>query len=143
MKCPYCGREFKPPSNNPAQKFCSRFCYERHRSGGLPQKRTETCAYCGRKFTPPKGNLGQKFCSASCYKKHRLGIPLQKTKTETKPLEQWAKEAVACNLDYGTYRTLINSGKTFEELKATAHLRTLQAHSHSHFQHGMKGEKLT
>lgn len=34
-----------------------------------------------------------------------------------KSLGAWNAEAKACGLDYGTYRGLIECGKTFEELK--------------------------
>lgn len=138
MKCLQCGQTFAPPANNPAQKFCSRACYEMYRA--LPN-----CLQCGRKFKPASSHPSQAFCSRSCYNKHRAGSnpPNSKKPTATKPLEQWTKEAAECNLDYGSYRAFINSGKTFEELKSTAHLRTLPAHSHPHLQSGMKGEKLT
>lgn len=47
-----------------------------------------------------------------------------------KALSAWCKEADECNLDYGTYRTLVElHGKTFEELKAQAETRCLPTHS--------------
>ena len=45
-----------------------------------------------------------------------------------KTLDDWAREADECNLDYGTYRALIAAGKTFEQLKACR--RSPQTHSH-------------
>ena len=47
-----------------------------------------------------------------------------------KTLEDWAREADECNLDYGTYRALIAAGRTFEQLKAQADRRNPQTHSH-------------
>ncbi len=45
-----------------------------------------------------------------------------------KTLDDWAREADDCNLDYGTYRALIAAGRTFEQLKAER--RSPQFHSH-------------
>ena len=135
MKCLQCGREFKPPSNRLTQKFCSRACYERYRAVFKPRK----CACCGRVFTPMNGKLHQMFCSQACREKFQS----EKLKKKSKPLELWTKEAAECNLDYGSYRALINAGKTFEELKATSHLRTLPTHAKLQGQHHFTGEKIT
>lgn len=35
---------------------------------------------------------------------------------QSKPLSEWEAEANDCRLDYGNYRSKINSGKTYEEL---------------------------
>ncbi len=46
-----------------------------------------------------------------------------------KKLSEWAREAQACDLDYGTYRALIESGKTLEEIKTAEHYpRASHAH---------------
>lgn len=34
-----------------------------------------------------------------------------------KPMDEWIREASECGLDYGTYRTLIEQGKTLSKSK--------------------------
>ena len=51
-----------------------------------------------------------------------------------KTLDDWAREAAECNLDYGTYRALIAAGKTFEQLKVEQ--RSPQFHSHCRHPYG-------
>ena len=141
MKCanPQCGEEFFPSVAR--QKYCSKACWTSdyyHRP--LHKVTSATCVICGKEFKPC--NYLQKYCSPECYmvsekkRNRRKAIervkPKPKPKTKPKPaktLEQWAREAAECNLDYGTYRGLIQLGKTYEELKATADTRHLQAHS--------------
>ena len=96
------------------------------------------CPICHKEFSPR--NIEQKFCSEECRKKARkiemrrlLGRNAAKQVNEQskpKTLAEWCKEAAECNLDYGNYRALIESGKTFEELKARADSRQFQIHSH-------------
>lgn len=100
------------------------------------------CLYCGREFKPTPMHPSQKFCSRFCYEKNRSSSAPKKKKPQGKLLSQWAAEAAECNLDYGTYRGLLNAGKTFEELKATAYQRTLSTHAKLQGQHALLGEKL-
>lgn len=63
------------------------------------------------------------------YKRLQHGfIQKRVDKATGKTLDDWAREADECNLDYGTYRALIAAGKTFEQLKAER--RSPQTHSH-------------
>lgn len=50
-----------------------------------------------------------------------------------KPMDEWIREASECGLDYGTYRTLIEQGKTFEQVKAAGYHSA--AHSKTHMRH--------
>lgn len=96
------------------------------------------CPICHKKFAPVYN--AQKFCSDECRTKATLEksrrLHSQKAakrvneQSKPKTLADWCKEAAECNLDYGNYRALIESGKTFEELKARADSRQLPTHSH-------------
>ena len=133
--CPICGKVFKPKPN---EKYCSYECKNiaRNKLLSLARKRRRTgysvknCEICGKEFKPVNGS--QKCCSPECSigerrrKTHAKSAP----PTSDKSLEQWCKEAAECNLDYGNYRALITSGKTFEELKAQAASRCVQIHAH-------------
>lgn len=101
----------------------------------------KACEWCYNEFEA-KDNR-EKYCSASCRKKAAAEYvkqcqARQKAKTLTdkmvarksKTLAEWVKEANECNLDYGTYRALIASGKTFAELRAQADNRCVQIHAH-------------
>ena len=94
---------------------------------------------CGKEFVSTRSN--RKYCSGSCYDKatnqmtvqrQRFQRALKKPKVKKpvgKPLEQWMREAEACGMDYGTYRTQVERlGRTFEELSANS--RRPQVHSH-------------
>lgn len=106
----------------------------------------KNCALCGKEFETYQKL--QKYCSLECahkgyhrnnaenarrYRKRIRDQKLAKAQDKpTKPLSEWVKEAAECNLDYGSYRTLIEmQGKTFEELKATAPSRTPPIHQRS------------
>lgn len=57
----------------------------------------------------------------------------QATGQPVKSLSDWCREAAECNLDYGTYRTLVElQGKTFAELKAQNQNRPATHHAHGH-----------
>lgn len=151
---PDCGKEFKP--KNSRQRFCSSDCYRASYRRKLTAI-TRLCANpnCKKEFVVR--NPKQKFCSAKCYDICYYPIQLAKqreyrkktsstfseTKTiQNKPkpkpkksLEQWLAEANECNLDYGTYRALINLGKSFDELKALADSRQTSTHSHCCIHH--------
>ncbi len=107
MKCanPQCGKEFTPKTYN--HIYCSTRCSD------IARERRH-CRY--------------DYISKPCVPKFKAKPQPKHTKS-TKTLEQWAREAAECNLDYGTYRGLIQLGKTYEELKATADNRHLPAHS--------------
>lgn len=108
------------------------------------------CAFCGKDFAPR--NATQKYCSPDCYnavhkiqardyKLLRQQSPAQKraqdvtdkaTKRPTKSLDDWAREAFACGLDYGTYRALVAQGKSFEQIlgdRAAHDFRCRQIHA--------------
>ena len=94
------------------------------------------CPECGCEFKKKAGN--QKFCTPACdnrYRNKQRRNPKAEEPPELKPmkpLNEWIAEARECNLDYGNYRALIESGKTFEELKATAGTRAITDHAHDH-----------
>lgn len=84
------------------------------------------CLYCGEPL--PRGC--SKYCTEKCgilYRKS--GGTSAPPKPKRKTLERWALEARECNLDYGTYRRLIESGKTYAELRARAKDHGLQPHA--------------
>lgn len=136
--CPVCHSTFVP---NPAtQKYCSTACsdkasYEltKARLKNTPLPLLNTCVYCGVLFNPKYSNT--RFCSKKCYDKWRRrgkkSIPDESSEPK-KPLSDWIREAKECNLDYGTYRALINAGKSFDELKSQANSRSPRVHNRSH-----------
>lgn len=62
--------------------------------------------------------------------RNRLNI---KNEIVGKPLDEWIREASECGLDYGTYRQLRESGKSYDELKAAGYRSA--AHSKLHMKH--------
>lgn len=92
------------------------------------------CKQCGREFQA--SYIYTKYCSEECRKKAKREqarkqiAQLNASSAKAKTLTEWCKEAAECNLDYGNYRALIESGKTFDELKARAASRQLPTHSH-------------
>ena len=140
--CPMCGNVFNPKPN---EKYCSYECkYQaRHMSFKLSKDSVRICAHCGKEFEPKIGT--QKCCSRECSKEVELlksrersearrkacgKTAKKKPPAPPKSLAEWCKEARECNLDYGNYRALIASGKTFEELRAQADNRCIQIHAH-------------
>lgn len=91
------------------------------------------CTFCGKEFVPKKNNPNQKFCSDKCQQRHWKGRYhlLGKTAQPT-TLDQWVRESRQVNLDYGTYRGLIEQGKTFDEIKAQNHVQQIHAHRTTH-----------
>ena len=104
------------------------------------------CIRCGCKFQTRKP---KPFCPVCRDKelqevrreldrlKHKRRQILQQQRVDasigkpTKTLAEWLREAAECNLDYGTYRTLVEiQGKTLDELKAQH--RHTSAHAHGH-----------
>ena len=95
------------------------------------------CAFCGKQFVLAHGGCvcrHMPFCSDRCRNSHKQGLTFKPRKS----LSEWSREADECNLDYGNYRALIAQGKTFEQLKATAHLRQIPAHATRPL-HGFQG----
>ena len=131
-KCEYCGKEFKPKVHN--QKYCSDECSRAVQFGIKTSQEKNTkvkCPQCGEEFVRTVGT--QKFCSTRCRERYYKGRPRPAKKSTGKTLSDWAREAKECNLDYGNYRAMIEiMGKTYEELKATAHLRPITTYSHQH-----------
>lgn len=137
--CPICHETFY--ANHGQRKYCSDACYteaarrrnivyQRELHKVHKQRFRITCPVCGEKFY---GSRGRKYCSEKCRKKRPRSEKIVKVvKPVKKSLEEWIREARECNLDYGTYRALINTGKTFDELKALASRRIVQAHAHAH-----------
>ena len=124
-KCQICGAEYEPTSSQ--QKYCPN-CSDKCNH---VQKK---CVHCGKLFTPVF--KGTSFCSRLCYR-----LYIEKKKAEAKEildgashgqggrLDDLAKLAAECNLDYGMYRGLIAAGKTHDELKAQAPLRNPPNHN--------------
>ena len=130
-ECAFCGMKFFPHTNN--QKFCSTQCADKSYHGFTkPDLSERKCAACGKLFIPNiHHHTHQKFCSRDCsiaYHKRNKRAPCVETKE--KSISDWVLEARQCNLDYGTYRALINLGKSFDELKAAASSCPIVAHSH-------------
>jgi len=139
--CERCGRPFEVFEDSRR-----RFCFECYRIqqielGARLQARIKSkprvCVKCGREFT---GMAHQKFCNDCLAERkretqRRIQERYDKQRQVTNPktgksLDDWAREASDCNLDYGTYRALIAAGRTFEQLKAEQ--RSPQFHSHIH-----------
>lgn len=87
------------------------------------------CPFCGKKFEA--SHDGQIYCSSLCSGRQRKKLFHLRNfmSMPDKSLDDWAREAAECGMDYGTYRALIEHGKTFDELKADAD-RSKAAHSH-------------
>lgn len=137
IKCPVCGKEFRPRTVE--NKCCSEKCYFKLRhSTPREEDRTGRCLHCGRQLELKSPN--QKFCSDLCGARYRCGSTKGKDEYLPPPdapviksFEDYAREAEECNLDYGNYRAMLQMGKTYEELKATADKRLpLQHHRRSY-----------
>ncbi len=111
------------------------------------------CLQCGKEFTLHPNHLNQLYCSNECKKKanaehakarrrklaerrHIYPVKAETPKPQGKTLAEWCREADECNLDYGTYRGLVEQGHTFDELKAQnrpprLHARRTTHHSYS------------
>lgn len=141
--CERCGRPFETFEDSRR-----RFCFECYRIRQIElgarlqarlKSKTRVCAKCGREFT---GMAHQKNCDDCLAEQKRETqrriqerYDAQRPKPKTgKTLEDWAREADDCNLDYGTYRALIATGRTFEQLKADR--RSPQIHSHCRHPYG-------
>ena len=122
-------RQERPPKpNKPPPNFAP-----------TPKIRQRVCSSCGVEFAA----MGDAKICPAC--KHGRWLVQQKrekakqlaqrefdkaTGKPVKTLDDWAREADECNLDYGTYRALIAAGRTFAELKAQADAHHPQTHSH-------------
>ena len=127
MKCVVCGKEFSPRHKN--HKCCSASCAEKKYRQSAPLL-TITCEYCGKQFTAQWST--RRFCSKSCAAKSRCDKlrSICRSPKQGKTIDEWAREARECNLDYGTYRALIERGKTFDELRAERDRHSTPAHAH-------------
>lgn len=130
-KCAFRGSNFIPRVST--QKFCSTRCSDKNQHGFTkPDLSERKCPACGKLFTPNiHHHTHQRFCSRDCsiaYHKRNKRAPCVETKE--KSISDWELEARECNLDYGTYRALINLGKSFDELKAAASSCPIITHSH-------------
>lgn len=148
MKCKNCGKEFTADTWH--RIYCCRECneeYNRKRakvryhalaeldagrevdSDDLPDN-VAICLECGKMFVARQS--AQVFCNRVCYEEHRRRNGVKPApKPKGKSLSDWEREAKECNLDYGTYRGLIEQGKTFEELKAQAPNYGQRVHNHT------------
>lgn len=118
--CVVCGKSFKKKHSN--QKYCSGACSRsaatlRKKNTAHAKKSHLKCHFCGKIFEASSyGN----FCSNKCKGAHRKQKIKSPPAQPEKTLAQWVDEARQCNLDYGTYRALIQAGKSFDELKTQA-----------------------
>ena len=131
-KCPICDNEFTPNTN--AQKYCSSLCCER--AHGHPNVREHqcTCKRCGKKFVAAWNCAHCPKC-AELIRQEKNAAQMKVDTATGKPvktLAEWSREASERNLDYGTYRGLIEQcGRIYEELKATADNRAAKYHAHA------------
>lgn len=65
--------------------------------------------------------------------RHLKNFHSKQPHTQPKSLDDWCREASLCNLDYGTYRALIQAGKSFDDLHKLADRRNPQIHAHKHY----------
>lgn len=105
-ECPHCLKEFLPKV--PRQIYCTEQCQRK--------------AYALKQGQKPRVS-----------KKELIAEAVAKASEQpVKTINDWAREAAECNLDYGNYRALIAAGKTYEELKASAASRSTPAHASNH-----------
>lgn len=117
INCVICGKEIEAKSHN--KKYCQE-CSVIVRNRRKPKKVFEPkqaqCLSCKKSYTVTQEWRSTEFCCDACRATYRwrqkFGDP-----TPAKTLSDWAREARACGLDYGTYRGLIECGRTFEELQ--------------------------
>ncbi|MBO4779476.1 MAG: hypothetical protein J5497_02445 [Selenomonadaceae bacterium] len=127
IRCAVCGKEIETTTGK--TKYCRECAYKVQRqqiaaSGKTRERCTlQTCLQCGKKFFTQSA----KYCSQQC--RNEAVKKAKEQRGRSKTLDDWIHEATECNLDYGTYRALRYMGKTFEELKATAGDRPIQAHN--------------
>lgn len=78
-----------------------------------------TCPVCGKEFELTAHN--KIYCCKRCANKRkceRQKVKKRRRKNVTS-LNEWLREACACGMSYGKYRSAVEYfGKTFEELKA-------------------------
>ena len=76
------------------------------------------CPLCGKSFIPYASR--QKFCQNPCTHSDPNAKKLlqkEKHKQKTERFNEIIRQADELGISYGYYRALLNSGKTFEELK--------------------------
>lgn len=137
VKCAHCGKIFETKTT--AKKYCSDRCretsYWKRRAAEYAKPSAKMhCEECGKEFEPRLST--QRYCSPQCAeiyikpKSTAKSQPKSQPKSQGKALSDWCREAAECNLDYGNYRALIESGKNFDELKSRADSRGVSGHSH-------------
>ena len=141
VKCVNCGREFE--TSRTVQKCCSALCSQKNRTINQREMRRlqgkkaseslaeRQCEHCGAEYKPK--TCTQCYCSKEC---REAAEAEQRERLTKKPkhvsqINEMARQAAECNLDYGTYRAYLNMGKTYEELKALAPIRNPQVHQHT------------
>ena len=140
VKCAHCGKVFEAKGK---RAYCSDKCRDAAYTYRLNAERKKPeiavkCKQCGKEFETRYPHA--LYCSDECRKVAKLEeyrrldgyINAHKVNSNAprKTLDDWCREAAECNLDYGNYRALIESGKTFAELKANAESRNIACHSH-------------
>ena len=139
LSCAICGKPFSQKTFN--QKCCSPACSAAsrrldskrfYRLHYFPYKKpplSKTCEFCGNSFKPRHYN--SRFCSRVCclaWRRHES--PPDKPPISNQPsLSDLVKQATLCNLDYGNYRALLNTGLTFEQILAQADRRNPAVHN--------------
>lgn len=117
IKCIICGKEIEATTQN--RRYCRECAIDvrnKRKPDSAPIKKETQCLNCGKTYRITGEWRSPNFCCDACGVNYRWKQKHGKT-TPEKTLSDWANEAKACELDYGTYRGLIASGKTFEELK--------------------------
>lgn len=91
-------------------------------------KSKKVCPVCRDKRLRERRNERERIQRKRTYAQKKVDESIGKP---TKTLDDWCREAAECNLDYGTYRALVElQGKTFDELKAQSPFRHTSAHAH-------------
>lgn len=136
MKCEYYGKNFVSCNNQ--RKYCSENCAkaakrELTRNAKINRQKEHewaVCLICSRQFRRVKAS-NVLYCSTKCRSQaasqqtpaqdRAQAVVDKQVKRPTKTLDDWAREAAACGLDYGNYRALVAQGKSFDEIKAQYH----------------------
>lgn len=120
--CMRCGREFE--ANHGSTKYCVPCRHDVKRESDVRYRATHPKPTI-KPWDVEQPKSQPRFQTDKAVTKKKVDEAQGKP---VKTLSEWCREADDCNLDYGTYRALIASGKTFEQLKAER--RNPQPHSH-------------
>ena len=79
-----------------------------------------SCLICGKKFIPR--DKRQIYCYNPCTRKplNKKTYSYKAIQRKAEHLNELIRQADELKISYGKYRVLLNSGKTFEELKQNA-----------------------